>query len=121
MQDIRVGVRFALFNHGNVRISEPREKIIRKLLITPDMHRIHHSATLEETNSNCGFSVPCWDWLCKSYRKDPALAQAGMVIGIGDRNVPGRPGFLDLLVLPFASMKDFPDQDPSTPGHERLE
>ncbi|MGH8550860.1 MAG: sterol desaturase family protein [Methylococcales bacterium] len=110
----------ALFNHGNVRISKSREKIIRNLLITPDMHRIHHSATLEETNSNYGFSVPWWDWLCNTYRKDPASGHAGMVIGIVDRNVPDRPGFLDLLVLPFASQKDFPGQDPSIPGHERL-
>lgn len=95
----------ALFNHGNVRIHQKLEKHIRKIIITPDMHRIHHSADPKETNSNYGFSVPWWDWICKSYRKSPVLGHQEMVIGIMDRNTPDRPGFLDLLALPFSSKK----------------
>jgi sterol desaturase/sphingolipid hydroxylase (fatty acid hydroxylase superfamily) len=110
----------ALFNHGNVRIPDPWEMAIRKILITPDMHRIHHSAIIEETNSNYGFSVPWWDWLCRSYRMNPALGHQGMVIGIIDRNTPDRPGFLDLLALPFASEKAFPNRGSSTHDNERL-
>ncbi|MCI0733786.1 MAG: sterol desaturase family protein [Methylococcaceae bacterium] len=111
----------SLFNHGNVRMPDPWEKSIRKLLITPDMHRIHHSAIPEETNSNYGFSVPWWDWMCKSYRKDPASGHASMRIGIVDRNVPDRPGLLDLLTLPFSSAKDFSASGPSTADKERVE
>lgn len=95
----------ALFNHGNVRIPQSLEQQLRKIIITPDMHRIHHSADPNETNSNYGFSVPWWDWICKSYRRAPSLTQSGMVIGIIDKNTPDRPGFIDLLVLPFASTK----------------
>lgn len=109
----------ALFNHGNVRLPESWEKIVRKLLITPDMHRVHHSATPAETNSNYGFSVPWWDWLCRSYTQDPALGHRGMVIGLFDRTVPERPGFVDLLKLPFRA-GGFPEREPSTPSNERL-
>ena len=57
----------ALFNHGNVRILKPWESRLRVLLITPDMHRIHHSSNPVETNSNYGFSVPWWDRVCGTY------------------------------------------------------
>ncbi len=110
----------ALFNHGNVRIREPWDGTIRKILITPDMHRLHHSAAIEETNSNYGFSVPWWDWLCRSYVKDPALGHPKMVIGIVDPNTPDRPRFLDLLILPFRSANRFPNSNPSTRDEERL-
>ncbi|MGH8500771.1 MAG: sterol desaturase family protein, partial [Methylococcales bacterium] len=111
----------ALFNHGNVRIPNPWESAIRGILITPDMHRIHHSAVLEETNSNYGSSVPWWDWLCNSYRKDPASGHCGMLIGITGQNTPDLPGFLDLLILPFTATKNFRHPDASTSDHEGLE
>ncbi len=111
----------ALFNHGNVRIPDPWESAIRRILITPDMHRIHHSAALWETNSNYGFSVPWWDWLCKSYRKYPASGHRGMLIGIIDQNTPDRPAFLDLLMLPFSATKNFRYPGASTSDHEGLE
>ena len=110
----------ALFNHGNVRISRKLERSIRTVLITPDMHRIHHSAAIEETNSNYGFSVPWWDRLCGSYVRDPALGHQNMSIGIHDRNIPERPGFLDILALPFVSSKSVRQAAPSTADDERL-
>lgn len=111
----------ALFNHGNVRIPDAWEMNLRKILITPDMHRIHHCAIPDETNSNYGSSVPWWDWLCKSYRKNPASGHWDLPIGILDQNTPDRPGFLDLLILPFAPEKKFRDHDTSTSEPERLQ
>ena len=105
----------ALFNHGNVRLPRRVESAIRKVLITPDMHRIHHSAAPRETNSNYGFSVPWWDWLCGSYVDTPALGQPGMVIGIVERTTPERPGFVDLVILPFISSSRLTNRDCSTP------
>jgi sterol desaturase/sphingolipid hydroxylase (fatty acid hydroxylase superfamily) len=110
----------ALFNHGNVRMRKPWDGTIRKILITPDMHRIHHSAAVEETNSNYGFSVPWWDWLCRTYVHDPALGHAQMVIGIVDPTTPDRPGFRDLLALPFRTSGGFSNPDPSTRDQETL-
>lgn len=91
----------ALFNHGNVRIPPAFEHWIRKLLITPDLHRIHHSAYTPETHSNFGFCVPLWDWLCGTYRAEPRAGQAEMAIGLDEERDPQRLGFRRLLVLPF--------------------
>ena len=89
----------SLFNHGNVAIPEPVDRRLRWLVVTPDMHRIHHSNRVAETNSNFGFSVSWWDRLCGTYRRDPALGQLGLEIGLTDyqRSLSlGR-----LLLLPF--------------------
>ncbi|MGH8475186.1 MAG: sterol desaturase family protein [Methylococcales bacterium] len=111
----------ALFNHGNVRIPDPWERRIRKILITPDMHRIHHCTDLVEQNRNYGFSLPWWDLLCKSYHQDPASDPAQMPIGLNDPNTPERPGFLNLLMLPFAPTRVFPNSSPSRPDREGLQ
>jgi sterol desaturase/sphingolipid hydroxylase (fatty acid hydroxylase superfamily) len=92
----------SLFNHGNVRIAEPWEWRIRCLLITPDMHRVHHSSDRRETDSNYGFSVPLWDHLCGTYRKAPRLGHERMEIGQGRESAPeGALSFWGLLRLPF--------------------
>lgn len=91
----------ALFNHGNARIPEPWEKRVRRFLVTPDMHRIHHSAYKPETDSNFGFSVPFWDKLCGTYREAPHLGQEGMEIGLEEQRDPKLLDFWRLLVLPF--------------------
>jgi sterol desaturase/sphingolipid hydroxylase (fatty acid hydroxylase superfamily) len=91
----------ALFNHGNVRIPGVWEPRVRLFLITPDMHRIHHSAFPRETHSNFGFCVPFWDRLCGTYRAAPEAGQAGMTIGLDEERDPRRLGFRQLLVLPF--------------------
>jgi sterol desaturase/sphingolipid hydroxylase (fatty acid hydroxylase superfamily) len=58
----------SMFNHSNVRIPTSLETIIRSLVVTPDMHRIHHSVHARETNSNFGFNLSCWDRLLETYR-----------------------------------------------------
>ena len=89
----------SVFNHGNVAIPERLDQWLRWILVTPDMHRIHHSTRIVETNSNFGFSVSWWDRLCGTYRAEPALGQEKMVIGLSDYPNPMRLGLL--LMLPF--------------------
>ena len=64
----------AMFNHGNVRLPASIDRVLRLLVVTPDMHRVHHSVDPRETNSNFGFNVPWWDRLFGTYRAQP---QAG--------------------------------------------
>lgn len=72
----------SLFNHGNVRLPPAVDRILRLVLVTPDMHRVHHSSDPRETNSNFGFSVPWWDWLLGTYVAQPSKGHEGMEIGI---------------------------------------
>lgn len=72
----------AMFNHGNLRLAEAIDRRLRWLVVTPDMHRIHHSVLTAETNSNFGFNLPWWDRLLGTYRPDPREGQTGMTIGI---------------------------------------
>ncbi|MBT8441353.1 MAG: sterol desaturase family protein, partial [Gammaproteobacteria bacterium] len=61
----------AMFNHGNIRLPAAVDRVLRLIVVTPDMHRVHHSVELDETNSNFGFSLPWWDRLCGTYRAQP--------------------------------------------------
>ena len=72
----------SLFNHGNVRLPDGVDRWLRLFLVTPDMHRVHHSAVKEETNSNFGFSVSWWDRLFRTYRAAPQAGQLNFVIGV---------------------------------------
>ncbi|WP_241503772.1 sterol desaturase family protein [Ferruginivarius sediminum] len=72
----------SLFNHGNVAIPPRLDRYVRWLVVTPDMHRVHHSAIPNETNSNFGFNLPWWDRLFGTYRAQPEAGHAGMTIGI---------------------------------------
>ncbi len=72
----------SMFNHGNVRVRAGFDRIVRWLVVTPDMHRVHHSILSRETNSNFGFNFPWWDRLFGTYRAQPAAGHHGMTIGI---------------------------------------
>jgi sterol desaturase/sphingolipid hydroxylase (fatty acid hydroxylase superfamily) len=89
----------SVFNHGNVALPECLDRWLRWIVVTPDMHRVHHSTRMAETNSNFGFSTPWWDRLCGTYRAQPALGQVGMDIGLSDERTPLNLG--QLLLLPF--------------------
>lgn len=91
----------ALFNHGNVRIPFPWEHRIRAILVTPDMHRIHHSTRKSETNSNYGFSLSWWDRLFRSYVAEPAASQNEMAIGLPEKRALGELGLVQMLIYPF--------------------
>lgn len=91
----------AMFNHANIRLPLSLDRVLRLFLVTPDMHRIHHSVILEELNTNYGFSVPWWDYLCGTYREQPVEGHEGMTIGISKfRN--NKDQYLHrLLIQPF--------------------
>lgn len=72
----------ALFNHGNVRLPRALDRRLRWLVVTPEMHRVHHSVHSDETNSNFGFNLPWWDHLCGTYRDQPRDGHTAMVIGL---------------------------------------
>lgn len=72
----------AMFNHGNVRLPPALDRVLRMLIVTPDMHRVHHSVEDHETNSNFGFNLALWDRLFGTYRDQPAAGHRGMTIGI---------------------------------------
>jgi sterol desaturase/sphingolipid hydroxylase (fatty acid hydroxylase superfamily) len=95
----------ALFNHGNVSLPTSFERIIRYLLVTPDMHRIHHSAQPSETDSNYGFSLSCWDRLFKTYCHQAGQPQTTMRIGLNGFRSQQDLGMLRLLALPFRPLR----------------
>ncbi|APX89183.1 sterol desaturase [Brevirhabdus pacifica] len=72
----------ALFNHANIDLPRPVDRVLRWLIVTPDMHRVHHSTDPRETNSNYGFNLPWWDRLFGTYLAQPAKGHTGMEIGI---------------------------------------
>ena len=72
----------AMFNHGNVGLPQRLDRALRWILVTPDMHRVHHSIRPEETDSNFGFNLPWWDRLFGTYRDQPRDGHAGMTIGL---------------------------------------
>lgn len=70
--------------HSNIRIPLHIDHILRKLVVTPDMHRVHHSVMITETNSNFGFNFPWWDRLFRTYRDQPAAGHEAMEIGLAN-------------------------------------
>ena len=92
----------SMFNHGNVRISPAVDRVLRWFVVTPDMHRVHHSVHDDETNSNFGFNLPWWDRLFGTYRAQPRDGHDAMTIGIttyrDNKYCAWLPG---MLALPF--------------------
>ena len=72
----------SMFNHGNVYIPKLIDKLLRCFIVTPDMHRVHHSVIIKETNSNYGFNLSCWDRLFRTYRPQPEKGHLNMTIGL---------------------------------------
>ncbi|MCZ6729442.1 MAG: sterol desaturase family protein [SAR324 cluster bacterium] len=91
----------SMFNHGNVRIPQGADRLLRLLLVTPDMHRVHHSLVRAETDSNYGFNLPWWDRLFGTYRPQPAAGHEGMTIGIAQFREPRELWLPRLLTQPF--------------------
>ncbi|MDY6971356.1 MAG: sterol desaturase family protein [Thermodesulfobacteriota bacterium] len=91
----------ATFNHGNIRMPEAIDRVLRLFVVTPDMHRVHHSVTIRETNCNFGFNLPWWDRLLGTYRPQPAAGHEGMTIGLSQFRNPKRLSLPWMLALPF--------------------
>ncbi len=96
---------FAMFNHSNIHFRPALDNWLRNFVITPDMHRIHHSRIWRETNSNYGFSIPWWDKLCGTYTVNPKLGQRELQIGLPDQPDFKPLGLIGLLLLPFQSKR----------------
>lgn len=94
----------AMFNHGNIRLPVGLDRVLRQFIVTPDMHRVHHSVEDDETHSNFGFNLPWWDHLFGTYRAQPRAGQLGMTIGIHGHTDPREVARLDgMLMMPFKS------------------
>lgn len=92
----------SLFNHGNVALPKRLERVVRKVLITQELHRIHHSVEKEETNSNYGFSVSWWDRLFRSYKSQAKAGSDAIDIGLKEyRNAKTTTKLWGLLKIPF--------------------
>ena len=91
----------AMFNHSNVKLPLGFDRVLRRFIVTPDMHRVHHSTVVAETNSNYGFSLSLWDRLFKSYTAQPAAGHDGVVIGLEEHQNAGPASLTWSLLLPF--------------------
>ena len=110
----------ATFNHANLRLPESVDRFLRWMLVTPDMHRIHHSIEAFEANSNFGFNLPWWDRVFGTYRAHAHLPQESMAIGVagitGSENAIKLSG---LLIIPFAEAgSGYAIGSTPEPGHE---
>jgi sterol desaturase/sphingolipid hydroxylase (fatty acid hydroxylase superfamily) len=93
----------SMFNHSNVRIATSWERMLRCIVVTPDMHRVHHSILSRETNSNYGFNFPWWDRLFRTYRPQPEAGHDKMTIGIHEFRDPRELQLPRMLVQPLRS------------------
>ncbi len=92
----------AMFNHGNVGLPKGLDKLLRFFVVTPDMHRVHHSVEDDEANSNFGFNLSWWDRLFGTYRAQPRAGHQGMTIGIHKfRELKQATWITGMLAMPF--------------------
>ncbi|MGQ3684389.1 MAG: sterol desaturase family protein [Candidatus Loosdrechtia sp.] len=92
----------SMFNHGNVRILRGLDRVLRWIVVTPEMHRVHHSVVYYETNSNFGFNLPLWDRFLGTYRDQPRMGHEGMTIGLWNfRNAKHCAMLPGMLAIPF--------------------
>lgn len=103
----------AVFTHANLRLPERLDTALRRVVCTPDMHRVHHSIDRTETDTNYGFFLSVWDRLCGTYhRAPPKRGHQGAVLGLADRQDQSALGLLSLLAMPFTD-------PPPAPGTEK--
>ena len=100
----------SMFNHSNVRMPTSLDRVLRLFVVTPDMHRVHHSVIARETNSNFGFNLPWWDMLFGTYRHQPTEGHVGMTIGLSQFRDERRAERLHwMLLLPLVGKPgDYP-------------
>jgi sterol desaturase/sphingolipid hydroxylase (fatty acid hydroxylase superfamily) len=91
----------SMFNHSNIAIPKPVDRVLRLVLVTPDMHRVHHSSIRRETDSNYGFNFPFWDRLFRTYVAQPSRGHQDMQIGLEQYRGADTARLLWALVLPF--------------------
>ena len=90
-----------MFNHANAYLPSGTDRLVRLFLVTPDMHRVHHSVIIGETNSNYGFNLPWWDRIFKTYRAQPVRGHIDMNIGLANFRDPKKLTLPWMLAIPF--------------------
>jgi len=111
----------SLFSHSNVYMPGGMDRVLRLFLVTPDMHRVHHSVIIRETNANFGFNLSWWDRLMGTYQKEPSKGHEGMTIGLGYFRDPKRLSLPWLLVLPVTRKKIRNLINPQKVGEKNIE
>lgn len=96
-----------MFNHGNLNIPQAADRLIRIFLVTPDMHRVHHSIIRKETNSNFGFNFSWWDRIFGTYRAEPAAGHEQMKIGLNGYHELKYLQLLPMLIIPFSARREY--------------
>lgn len=91
----------AMFNHANASLPGPVDKVVRSLLVTPDMHRVHHSSRFPEFNRNFGFNLSIWDRIFGTYQSEPEEGRQNFVIGLREFHDTPKQNAIWMLLLPF--------------------
>jgi sterol desaturase/sphingolipid hydroxylase (fatty acid hydroxylase superfamily) len=94
----------SMWSHANIRLPEPADRVLQRVLVTPDMHRTHHSVVRCETDSNFGFNLAWWDRLFGTYRERPAAGHEKMKLGIAGLGAPGELRLDRMLLQPLRSV-----------------
>ena len=95
----------AMFSHSNIKLPLELDRTLRWLFVTPDMHRIHHSVEVDETNSNYGFNISIWDRLLGTYIHDGKKPQPEIIIGVPEFRTPEQVSLLKLVLMPFQNTR----------------
>lgn len=95
----------SVFNHANIALSRGADDVLRRLLVTPDVHRIHHSADFAESNRNFGNVFVWWDHLFSTYQREPLLGHVQMPLGLAELRTSGDLTLWKLLRLPFVPLR----------------
>jgi sterol desaturase/sphingolipid hydroxylase (fatty acid hydroxylase superfamily) len=90
-----------MFNHSNLRLPGAFDRVLRLAVVTPDMHRVHHSVDMREANMNFGFNFPWWDRIFRTYLASPAKGHEGMRIGLNILREPRYSELAGILAIPF--------------------
>jgi len=99
----------SVFNHGNVMLPQAFDRLLRSILVTPDMHRIHHSLAFDESNRNFSNLLPWWDHLFGTYQHEPAQGHERMELGTAEARDPADVTLLQLLLMPLHRTSDVAD------------
>jgi sterol desaturase/sphingolipid hydroxylase (fatty acid hydroxylase superfamily) len=112
----------AMFNHANINLPRWLDRALRRVLVTPDMHRVHHSVIPRETDSNFGFNLSIWDRVFRTYRPQPEAGHTGMMIGLNEYQSEAPTRFAWSLALPFRRKRRGaqrePERSPLTPSRD---
>lgn len=92
----------SMFNHSNAAFTTAADRLLRLIVVTPDMHRVHHSVIMAETDSNFGFNLPWWDRIFRTYRDQPSRGHQGITLGLANYRDPKWLTLQWMLAVPFA-------------------